>query len=188
MGTTLFHVLFILTLLGNTFIALCLKVLYFCAQIGRLSPKFLQHLRSCAKFCLFRKLFLVCFVLYMACGPWIVGSLIEGYHGAVFAWGIVVNRQMVHSQVPFAYYWLHFALIHPVIVLGLGHILDYRNSVFTDSVRSSKSAHLSFGGCVLVVLGLSIFMSLTFWLQFGIFGFVLGPLKTWSYFFYAAMM
>lgn len=196
--TTLFHVLFLLTLLGNICTALCLKGLYFFAQTGRLSPKQLKHLRSCAKFCLFRKLFLVCsynkiflplvsFVSYMAVGPWVVGSLIEGYTGAVFAWGVLVKSQLVHSQVPFAYYFVHFAFIHPVIVLVLGHVLDCRNFVFTNSVKSSKVAHVSYFGCLLFVLFVSIFFSITFWLQFGIIGFVFGPLKTWSYIFYGAM-
>jgi len=197
--TTLFHVLFILTLLVNTCTALCLKYLYFRAQTGQLSPRYLQRLRSCAKFCLFKKLFLVCsynkifiplvlFVIYMAFGPWIVGSLIEGHSGAVFAWGVIVNKQMVHSQVPFAYYFLHFLLIHPVVVLVLGHVLDYRNSFLTSNVRSSKWAHTSCVGALIVVLVFSIFLSLTFWLQFGILGFLVGPLKTWSYIFYAAML
>jgi len=196
--TTLFHVLFIMTLLANACTALCMKYLYFRAQTGQLSPRYLQNLRSCARFCLFRKLFLVCsynkifiplvcFVLYMAFGPWIVGSLIEGHTGAVFAWGALVNMQMVHAQVPFAYYFLHFAIIHPVVVLVLGHVLDYRNSLITNNVRSSKVAHVAFLGGFIFVLVSSIFFSLTFWLQFGILGFMIGPLKTWSYIFYAAM-
>jgi len=197
--STLFHSLFVLTLLGNICTALCLKALYFCAQTGRLSPMHLKHLRSCAKFCLFRKLFLVCsynkifiplvsFVTYMAFGPWVVGPLIEGHFGAVFAWGVLVNMQMAHSQVPFAYYFVHFALIHPVLVLVLGHILDYKNNTFKNSVGSSKVVHMCFLVFLIVAVILSIFFSLTFWLQFGILGFVLGPLKTWSYFFYAVMI
>eukprot|EP00090_Calanus_glacialis_P002371 TRINITY_DN11760_c0_g1_i1.p1 TRINITY_DN11760_c0_g1~~TRINITY_DN11760_c0_g1_i1.p1 ORF type:complete len:657 (+),score=188.57 TRINITY_DN11760_c0_g1_i1:41-2011(+) len=196
--STLFHVLFLLTLLCNLCSALSLKGLYFCAQTGRLSPKHLTLLRSCAKFCLFRKLFLVCsynkiflpllcFVGYMAVGPWVVGSLIEGHSGAVFAWGVLVNNQLVHSQVPFGYYFIHFAFIHPVIVLVIGHVLDCRNFVLTSSLKSSKVAHVSFLGGLLFVLIVSIYFSITFWLQFGIIGFVLGPLKTWSYIFYAAM-
>jgi len=196
--STLFHVLFLLTLLGNLCTALSLKMLYFCAQTNRLSPKQLTYLRSCAKFCLFRKLFLVCsynkiflpllsFAAYMAVGPWVVGSLIEGHNGAVFAWGVLVSGQMVHSQVPFGYYWLHFAFIHPVVVLVIGHVLDCRNLVLTNSLKSSKVAHVSFCGCLLFVVMFSIYFSITFWLQFGIMGFVLGPLKTWSYIFYSAM-
>eukprot|EP00092_Neocalanus_flemingeri_P003554 GFUD01003812.1.p1 GENE.GFUD01003812.1~~GFUD01003812.1.p1 ORF type:complete len:658 (-),score=161.85 GFUD01003812.1:147-2120(-) len=196
--STLFHVLFLLTLLANICTGLSLKLLYYCAQTGKLSPKHLTFLRSCAKFCLFRKLFLVCsynkiflpllcFVAYMAVGPWIVGSLIEGHSGAIFAWGVLVNGQMAHSQLPFAYFFVHFTFIHPVIVLVIGHVLDYRNFVLTGALKSGKVAHLSFLGCLLFAVIISIYLSITFWLQFGIMGFVLGPLKTWSYIFYTAM-
>lgn len=194
----LFIVLFLLTLLFNLTTALSLKLLYFCAQTNRLSLKNLKCLRSCAKFCIFRKLFLVCsynkiflpllcFVIYMAIGPWVVGSLIEGHSGAVFAWGALVAGRMVHSQIPFAYYFVHFAIIHPVVVLVIGHVLDHRNSVHTNSVKSTKVTHVSFLAYLLLVLVASIYFSLTFWFQFGIIGFVLGPLKTWSYIFYGVM-
>jgi len=194
----LFIVLFLLTLFVNLATALSLKLLYFCALTNRLSLKHLKCLRSCARCCIFRKLFLVCsynkiflplfcFVIYMAIGPWVVGSLIEGHSGAVFAWGALVAGRMVHSQVPFGYYFLHFAIIHPVLVLVIGHVLDYRNYVHTISMKSSKVTHVSFLGVLLFALLASIYFSLTFWFQFGIIGFVLGPLKTWSYIFYGVM-
>ena len=62
-------------------------------------------------------------------GPWVVGSLVEGYTGAVFAWGVLVNNQLVEAQVPFAFYFLHCAVVHPVMVVGIGQILDHRNGV-----------------------------------------------------------
>ena len=35
---------------------------------------------------------------------------------------------------------------------------------------------------------ISDWFSVTFWLQFGVLGFIFGPLKTWSYLFYTVMM
>ena len=37
-------------------------------------------------------------------------------------------------------------------------------------------------------LAASIYFSLTFWMDFGALGFFFGPLKTWSYVFYGAMI
>lgn len=196
--STLFRVLFLLTLICNIFIALILKSMYYLAQTGRLPPSKLKYLKICAKLCIFKKYFLVCsynklfwpllcFVLYMAIGPWIVGSLIEGHSGAIFAWGVLVDKQIVHSQVPFAYYFIHFALIHPVVVLFLGHILDYKTSQHISTTKSSNAVHITFLSSYIFVIAIAIFFSITFWLQFGIIGFILGPLKTWSYIFYAVM-
>ena len=44
------------------------------------------------------------------------------------------------------------------------------------------------GLLLLLVTGLSLLTSLTFWLQYGVMGVLLGPLKTWSYVFYGVMM
>ena len=39
-----------------------------------------------------------------------------------------------------------------------------------------------------IALAASIFFSLSFWMHFGALGFFFGPLKTWSYIFYGAMI
>merc|ERR1719221_1410140 len=86
---------------------------------------------------------LIIFVIYMAVGPWVVGSLVEGRTGAVFAWGVVVDSTRVRSQVPFAYYFVHFGLIHPVMVLGIGHLLDFRYGQATTRALTSRLGHVS---------------------------------------------
>ena len=114
-------------------------------------------------------------------GPWVVGSLVEGYTGAVFAWGVLVNNQLVEAQVPFAFYFLHCAVVHPVMVMGIGQILDHRNGV-----KACRGLLLTFSLLVLVT-AFSLLSSLNFSLQYGVLAFLLGPLNTWALPFYSLL-
>ena len=195
---TLFHALFGLTLALNILIPVCLKVILRLLQSGKLTLSYRKKIQRVLNFCLVRKLMLVVshdlilvsmmvFVLYMALGPWVFGSMIEGRLGAVFAWGVVVDSTRVRSQVPFAYYFVHFGLIHPVMVLGIGHLLDFRYGQATTRALTSRLGHVSITASLLLMTTGALILSLTFWMQFGVLGFFLGPLKTWSYFFYSLM-
>ena len=195
---TLFHTLFGLTLTFNIMIPVCLKVILRLLQSGKLTPSYRKKFQKFLSCCLVRKLMLVVshdvilismmtFILYMAVGPWVIGSMIEGRLGAVFAWGVVVDNTMVRSQVPFAYYFLHFGLIHPVMVLAVGHLLDIRYGQATGSSLTGILAHVSVTASLLLMTAGSLFLSFTFWIQFGVLGIFLGPLKTWSYIFYSFM-
>ena len=62
----------------------------------------------------------------MAVGPWVVGTIIEDKIGAIFAWGVVVSGRYIPSQVPYAYFFVHFTFCHPALVLLYGHVLDCR--------------------------------------------------------------
>ena len=195
---TLFHTLFGLTLTFNIMIPVGLKVILTLLQSGKLTPNYRKKFQKFLSCCLVRKLMLVVshdvilismmiFILYMAVGPWVIGSMIEGRLGAVFAWGVVVDNTMVRSQVPFAYYFLHFGLIHPVMVLAVGHLLDIRYGQATGSSLTGILAHFSVTASLLLMTAGSLFLSFTFWIQFGVLGIFLGPLKTWSYIFYSLM-
>ena len=190
--TTLFQTLYVLTLFFNIAVAVGLKVLYHLAHTGRLSVRLRQIFLKCCRFCLFRKFVLVTscdlifysllgYILYMAVGPWVIGSLVEGRTGAIFAWGVLVNKQLVEVQVPFAYYFVHCAIIHPVMVLVIGQILDYRNGL------QGYLGHIIIFTLLVTMTVLSLLTSITFWMEYGVLGFILGPLKTWSYVFYCLM-
>ena len=190
--TTLFQTLYLLTLLLNMTLAVGLKVIYHLAHTGRLPLRLRQIFLKCCRFCLFRKFVLVTscdvifysllgYVLYMAVGPWVIGSLVEGNIGAVFAWGVLVNKQLVEVQVPFAYYFVHCAIIHPAMVMVIGQILDYRNGL------QGYLGHIVMSTLLLIMTVSSLLTSITFWMEYGVLGFILGPLKTWSYVFYSVM-
>ena len=194
---TLFHTLFALTLTLNILIPVGLKVTLKLLQSGKLTPSYRKKFQKFLTCCLVRKLMLVVshnvilismmlFILYMAVGPWVIGSMIEGRLGAVFAWGVVVDSTMIRSQVPFAYYFVHFGLIHPVMVVAVGHLLDFR---YGQAIGRSLTwlTHAMVTASLLLMTAGSLFLSFTFWIQFGVLGIFLGPLKTWSYIFYSLM-
>ena len=198
----LFHWLYGLTLFFNLAIPSAMAVTIYLSQSGKLSSTSRRHIQKFSNCCLVRKLMLVTghnvicvsliiFVIYMAVGPWVVGSLVEGRTGAVFAWGVVVDSTLVHSQVPFAYYFVHFGLIHPVVVLAIGHLLDFKYGQMMDvgggAGNCGMMRHVAISVSLLLMMAFSVFLSLSFWHQFGSLGFLLGPLKTWSYVFYSAM-
>ena len=110
-----------------------------------------------------------------------VGSLVEGYTGAVFAWGVLVNNQLVEAQVPFAFYFLHCAVVHPVMVVGIGQILDHRNGM-----KACRGLLLTFS-LLVIVTAFSLLSSLNFSLQYGVLAFLLGPLNTWALPFYSLL-
>lgn len=105
----------------------------------------------------------------------------------MFAWGVVVDNTMIRSQVPFSYYFVHFGLIHPVMVLAVGHLLDVRYGQATGRSLTGMLSHVSVTASLLLMTAGSLFLSFTFWVQFGVLGIFLGPLKTWSYIFYSLM-
>ena len=193
----LFHILYAVTLFFNLSIPLSLKIVIYLKQSGKLSSESRKCVLKFTNCCLIRKLVLVIghnvmglsiiiFALYLAAGPWLVGSLIEGHIGAVFAWGAVVDSTLVNTELPFAYYFVHLGLIHPVVALALGHLLDFRHNQREDA-RCGLIGHILITVLLLVVMGLNFYLSLNLWRQFGVSGFLVGPLKTWSYVFYAVM-
>merc|ERR1712032_1232872 len=72
--------------------------------------------------CLVKRLLIVChhnrlfypilgFLVYMTIGPWVIGSLVEGRTGAVFAWGVVMFQAgQLPSQLTFVWYFIHHPL------------------------------------------------------------------------------
>jgi len=179
-----FHALFALTLLGNLAAMLLLR-LRPCSFIRRAGcrPQRCWLVRRLALVMAADRLFypLLCWVVYTAAGPWVLGSLIEGRAGAVFAWGVVmVGGAAPHSQTTFIWYFLHLGVIHPLVVTVLGHLLHWRAS----AARAPALSHALAALALLLATAVSVFFSLSFWLHFGALGFFLGPLKTWSYVFY----
>ena len=74
-----------------------------------------------------------------------------------------------------AYFFIHCGLIHPAMVLVIGQLLDHRTTG-----RTSRLGHLMTCLLLLSAIGLSLLISITFWLQYGIMGVLLGPLKETS--------
>merc|ERR1712141_734479 len=77
--------------------------------------------------------------------------------------------------------FVHCGIVHPVMVLVIGQILDYRNGL------QGYLGHIVMSTLLLIMTVFSLLTSITFWMEYGVLGFILGPLKTWSYVFYSVM-
>ena len=209
---SIFHAMFVLTLIANLLTMLLLR-LKLCTCFFDISCNI--EATGCLKCfegrngasvgfthacCLVKKLLIVChhnrlffpilgFLVYMTIGPWVIGSLVEGRTGAVFAWGVVMfEAGQLPSQLTFVWYFIHFGLIHPVMVLIIGQVAEWRISKVTILPPPSLLSNIVALVSLLANLAASIYFSLSFWMEFGALGFFFGPLKTWSYVFYGAMI
>jgi len=209
---SIFHAMFVLTLLGNLLTMLLLRLkrcnclLNISCSInatgclkcfeGRVATS-IGYTHAC---CLVKRLLIVChqdrlfwsilgFLMYMSVGPWVIGGLVEGRNGAIFAWGVVMfEGGQIPSQTTFVWYFIHFGLVHPVMVLIIGQVAEWRLSKVTVLPPPSLLSNILALIFLCIAFSASIFFSLSFWMHFGVLGFFFGPLKTWSYVFYGAMI
>jgi len=115
--------------------------------------------------------------VYMACGPWVIGRIVEDEYGGIFAWGAVVDNKYVPVSVTFGQYFFDFLVIHPSVVLISGHILYSRSN---SGVAKGKLCHFGIFSLFCCILAIFLFLALTFWIQFGALGFFASPLRTWG--------
>ena len=94
----------------------------------------------------------------------------------------------IPSQTTFVWYFIHFGLVHPVMVLIIGQVAEWRLSKVTVLPPPSLLSNILALIFLCIAFSASIFFSLSFWMHFGVLGFFFGPLKTWSYVFYGAMI
>lgn len=59
-------------------------------------------------------------------GPWAVGEVIDGHIGAVFAWGLLVNKAFLPGSFTYAYGFLHICSFQLPLTLILAHDVDRR--------------------------------------------------------------
>lgn len=69
---------------------------------------------------------LIVYPLYLTCGPWSVGEIIEGHLGAIFAWGIVVNGSYLPGSFTYFYGYLQMFLCQFPMTLILANCVDKR--------------------------------------------------------------
>lgn len=67
---------------------------------------------------------LVVYDLYLCLGPWAVGEVMEGYIGAVFAWGVLVNGVFIPGSFTYVYGFLQLFVCQFPLTLFLAHQVD----------------------------------------------------------------
>ncbi|XP_014363617.2 transmembrane protein 62 isoform X1 [Papilio machaon] len=121
---------------------------------------------------------LVLYVLYIPFGPWVVGELIDGYIGVVFAWGIVIRGSYIPEPFTYMYGSVQLMFVHMPLVFVLAYCLEMR--LFGQHLRGVKRLlkNLPF----IFLLSIQLLLAYFYWLEYGTLAFIFGPLRTWSVF------
>ena len=65
--------------------------------------------------------------IYLCCGPWLVGDLIDGRFGVLFAWGTIFEDGMfLKGTTTYFYCGLHIILFNWPLIGILAHTADVR--------------------------------------------------------------
>ncbi|XP_026463910.1 transmembrane protein 62-like isoform X2 [Ctenocephalides felis] len=123
---------------------------------------------------------LIAYPIYLTCGPWSVGEIIEGHLGAIFAWGIVVNGSFLPGSFTYFYGYLQMFLCQFPMTLILANCVDKRTSGLkhTRSLIRLVINHIPF----ILIVSIQMLLAYFFWLAYGTLAFIIGPLRTWSIF------
>ncbi|CAG4974087.1 unnamed protein product [Parnassius apollo] len=121
---------------------------------------------------------LILYALYIPFGPWIIGELIDGYIGVVFAWGILIKGSYLPEPFTYMYGSVQLLFVHIPLVFVLAYCLEMR--LFGQNIRGMKRLlkNLPF----VFLLSIQLLLAYFYWLEYGTMAFLFGPLRTWSVF------
>ncbi|XP_021182226.3 transmembrane protein 62 [Helicoverpa armigera] len=119
---------------------------------------------------------IVLYAVYIPFGPWAIGELIDGYVGAIFAWGILIKGAFLPEPFTYMYGSVQLMFVQIPLVFVLAHCLDHR--LFGHNVRGIRRLikNLPF----VFLLSIQLLLAYFFWLEYGTMSFIFGPLRTWS--------
>ncbi|XP_055642131.1 transmembrane protein 62-like isoform X2 [Toxorhynchites rutilus septentrionalis] len=122
------------------------------------------------------------YCLYLTCGPWSFGEIIDGYVGIVFVWGIFVNGTFLPGTLTYFYGFFQLMLCQfPLMII-------YANNAEKRFLRGSANAEKKLGFLAVTWLNLpfvlimmaELLLAVFFWNAYGTLAFIITPLRTWS--------
>lgn len=119
---------------------------------------------------------IVLYAIYVPFGPWVIGELIDGYIGTIFAWGILIKGTYLPEPFTYSYGSVQLMFVQIPLILVLANCLD--NRLFGQNLRGYKRIikNLPF----IFLLSIQLLLAYFFWLEYGTISFLFGPLRTWS--------
>ncbi|XP_047530793.1 transmembrane protein 62-like [Vanessa atalanta] len=119
---------------------------------------------------------IVLYAIYLPLGPWVIGELIDGYIGTIFAWGILIKGTYLPEPFTYTYGSVQLLFVQLPLILVLAHCLDTR--LFAQHLRGYK--RLIKNMPFIFLLSIQLLLAYFFWLEYGTISFLFGPLRTWS--------
>ncbi|XP_043209318.1 transmembrane protein 62-like [Amphibalanus amphitrite] len=119
-------------------------------------------------------------LLYMPLGPWLIGEVITGYTGVVFAWGTFIGGAFIPGLLQYAFGLLQLLLFHLPLLTATGVLLDRRLSAHTAGGRCCSRSVWPSHICLLLACLVQLYASINFYRSYDLAAAVLGPFRTWS--------
>ncbi|XP_058450180.1 transmembrane protein 62-like [Malaya genurostris] len=125
---------------------------------------------------------IVGYCLYLTCGPWSFGEIIDGHMGIVFVWGIFVNGAFLPGTLTYLYGFFQLAFCQlPLIVIFASNSQKrfYRGPSSGEKKLNFLAAswqNLPF----ILIMTVELLLALIFWNAYGTLAFMITPLRTWS--------
>ncbi|XP_069773427.1 transmembrane protein 62 isoform X3 [Narcine bancroftii] len=123
------------------------------------------------------------FTFYIAVGPWFIGEIIDGYFGACFVFGIVVDGHFLEGSLTFflGIFQLTFFNIPLILYVCWCLLLRCRGAYFRSHIKytgwfRSVTMHVSMMG----LLAWQVYACYLLQKTYGTVAFILSPVRTWS--------
>ncbi|XP_055598866.1 transmembrane protein 62-like [Uranotaenia lowii] len=124
---------------------------------------------------------LIGYCLYLTCGPWSFGEVIDGHIGIVFVWGIFVNGAFLPGTLTYFYGFFQLMFCQfPLIIIYANNVVKrfYRSPSGEKKLNCAAAswANLPF----ILIMAVELILALIFWNAYGTLAFIITPLRTWS--------
>lgn len=123
---------------------------------------------------------IVGYCLYLTCGPWSIGEVIDGHMGIVFVWGIFVNNAFLPGTLTYLYGFFQLMLCQlPLTII-------FANNVTLRFYR--RGAEKNYGwmmslwknSAFILIMTVEVLLAGIFWNSYGLLAFIITPLRAWS--------
>uniref|UniRef100_A0A2M3ZKX5 Putative transmembrane protein 62 n=1 Tax=Anopheles braziliensis TaxID=58242 RepID=A0A2M3ZKX5_9DIPT len=123
---------------------------------------------------------LVGYCLYLACGPWSIGEIIDGHMGVVFVWGIFVNNAFLPGTLTYLYGFFQLMLCQLPLT-----IIFANNTTRRFYRRDMEKNHgwietLWKNATFILIMTVEVLLAAIFWHSYGLLAFIIAPLRVWS--------
>ncbi|XP_076231397.1 transmembrane protein 62 [Calliopsis andreniformis] len=126
---------------------------------------------------------LVLYAIYLTCGPWAIGEVIDNHTGIIFAWGMFVGNYYLPGAFTYVYGFLQLFSFHLPLILILAHRVDKRlQNINKPHEKLFKISLLWEHLPITLLIIMQTCMTYFFWLAYGTLATALCPLRTWSIF------
>ena len=131
---------------------------------------------------------IVIYLLYLPIGPWLVGELLDGVYGVVFAWGTFVYGSFLPGSLSYAYGFIFVLTFFIPLIIGLGLCIDCKvHSLFLVHRQPNFIFLCSKNLSLVFTLSLQAYLSYIMFLAYGWSCVAFSPIRSWAVVFGAAL-